>query len=92
MFDMQELIHSALVRLPSGQHDTMFFVPPSAAEAMIAEIKRLTAIVDRITKDAEWCGWVGESAAFNVNLWRLPHCDGRNGTLLEAANAAERGE
>lgn len=43
----------------------------------------------RITDGAEWCGIMRDGVAINVHLWHLPHCDGRKGSLLEAAQAAE---
>ena len=53
------------------------------------EIERLQGIVDTITKDAKWCGWKDSSVPANVHLWKLPHCDGRQGaTLLEVAEKA----
>ena len=49
------------------------------------EIERLAAIVDTICSGARWCGFVTHAVSVNVTLWDLPRCDGRNGTLLEAA-------
>ena len=50
-----------------------------------AEIERLQAIVETITRGAKWCGWQAGTVTANVKLWNIPNCDGRHGTLLEAA-------
>lgn len=50
------------------------------------ELDRLQAILDTICYGAKSEMWVcGGGVVCNVNLWTLPRCDGRNGTLLESA-------
>jgi len=46
--DLEELVHSALVKLPSGRHDLMFFVRPSDAEKLLSRIKKLEAEIERL--------------------------------------------
>jgi hypothetical protein len=58
--------------------------------ALVAEVERLTAILHVITDGSGRCGWLSENTAVNVHLWNLPHCDGPQGTLLEAAEAARK--
>ena len=48
MADMQELVHSCLVRLPSGRHETMFFVRPSDAEKLLQQVKQQAAEIERL--------------------------------------------
>ena len=55
------------------------------------ERNELRAIVARMTRDAQWAGFNTAEFAINPCLWKLPHCDGRDGkTLLEAAEAAAK--
>lgn len=51
-----------------------------------AGVRELAETLARITERARWCGAVDKGIGFNVTLWDLPNCDGRNGkTLIEAA-------
>lgn len=60
----------------------------SGFAALLREIERLQRLLDTIADGARWRGWVEDGAGFNVDYWTLPNCDGRKGSLLEAAEAA----
>ena len=49
MPDMQELVHSCRVVLPSGRIEEMFFVRPSDAEKLLRKIERLLLLFAEIT-------------------------------------------
>ena len=51
MSDMQELVHSCRVLLPSGCHEEMFYVRPSDAEKLVREIERLRVEMGQLATD-----------------------------------------
>lgn len=59
-----------------------------ALKYVLAELDRLQAILDTICDGAKSEMWTGDGVVANVTLWTLPLCDGRNGSLLEAAEKA----
>lgn len=60
-----------------------------AAAVLRAEIDKLRGLLDTITGGATSQRWEDVNGVpVNVCAWHLPNCDGRDGTLLEAAQKA----
>lgn len=78
----------AAIRETVSEWDAPITAAEDLAEAAV-ELRRLQLLLNTITKDAEWCGYVTDDVAMNVRLWNLPRCDGRRSeNLIEAATAA----
>jgi len=52
------------------------------------ELCHVKGLLDIICGGSSWCGFKSPEVSVNVNLWTLPECDGRNGSLMECAEKA----